>query len=52
MFDICLYLEKIIFKELKDLFLFKFERVSFDTVECEYEADIDPKTLYEDSVPL
>ena len=38
-------------EELKDLSLFKSARVSFDTVEWENEADIDPETLYEDSVP-
>lgn len=45
------YLEKGIFKELEDLSLFKSARVSFDTVEWENEAYIDPKTLHEDSVP-
>ncbi len=44
------YLEKGIFRELKDLSLFKSAGVSFDTVEWENEADIDPETLYEDSV--
>jgi hypothetical protein len=40
------YLEKGIFKKLKI-----YARVSFDTVEWEHKADIDPKTLHEDSVP-
>jgi len=31
--------------------LFKSARVSFDTVEWQNEANIDPGTLYEDSVP-
>ncbi len=44
------YLEKGIFRELKDLSLFKSARVSFDTVEWGNEADIEPETLYEDSV--
>lgn len=51
LFDMNPYLEKGIFRELKDLSLFKSARVSFDTVEWENEADIDPETLYEDSVP-
>jgi len=51
LFDMSPYLEKGIFRELKDLSLFKSARVSFDTVEWENEADIDPETLYEDSVP-
>jgi hypothetical protein len=45
------YIEKGIFRELKDLSLFKSARVSFHTVEWENEADIDHETLYEDSVP-
>lgn len=51
LFDMSPYLENGVFRELKDLSLFKSARVSFDTVEWENEADIDPETLYEDSVP-
>jgi hypothetical protein len=51
LFDMNPYLEKGIFRELKDISLFKSAKVSFDTVEWENEADIDPETLYEDSVP-
>lgn len=51
LFDMSPYLDKGIFREIKDLYLFKSARVSFDTVEWENEADIDPETLYEDSVP-
>ena len=50
-FDMKPYLEKGIFRELKDISLFKSARVNFDTVEWENEADIDPETLYEDSIP-
>ena len=49
-FDMTPYLEKGIFKELKDISMFKSARVSFDTVEWENEADIDPETLYEDGI--
>jgi Protein of unknown function (DUF2442). len=51
LFDMSPYLEKGIFRELKDLSLFKSARISFDTVEWENEADIDTETLYENSVP-
>ena len=51
-FDMMPYLETGIFKELKNETLFKTVRVSFDTVEWANEADIDPETLYKDSVAL
>jgi hypothetical protein len=51
LFDMNPYLEKGIFRALKDISLFKSVRVNFDTVEWENETDIDPETLYEDSVP-
>lgn len=51
LFDMNPYLNKGIFKELKDISLFKSAKVNFDTVEWENEADIDPETLYEDSIP-
>ncbi|MEA4827641.1 MAG: DUF2442 domain-containing protein [Clostridium sp.] len=51
LFDMKPYLDRGIFRELKDMSLFKSARVSFDTIEWENEADIDPETLYEYSVP-
>ena len=51
-FDMKPYLETGIFKELKDEALFKTVRVSFDTVEWANEADIDPETLYKDSIAM
>lgn len=51
LFDMNPYLNKGIFKELKDTSIFKSVKASFDSVEWENEADIDPETLYEDSVP-
>ena len=51
LFDMNPYLNLGIFKDLKDESLFKAVRVSFDTIEWPNEADIDPETLYEGSVP-
>lgn len=48
-FDVKPYLETGIFKQLKDEKIFNTARVSFDTVEWENEADIDPETLYYES---
>jgi hypothetical protein len=49
-FDVKPYLNLGIFKELKNLEMFNTVRVSFDTIEWQNQADIDPETLYEDSV--
>ena len=51
LFDMKPFLEKGIFKELKDETLFKTVKVSFDSIEWLNGADIDPETLYEDSSP-
>lgn len=51
LFDMNPYLNLGIFKDLKDEALFKAVKISFDTIEWPNEADIDPETLYEDSVP-
>ena len=51
-FDMKPYLETGIFKELKDEKIFKTVKVSFDTVEWANKADIDPETLYHESVTL
>jgi hypothetical protein len=48
-FDMKPYLNLGIFKELKDLKLFKSVRKSFDTVEWPNEADLDPEILYNES---
>lgn len=50
LFDMIPYLDKGIFQELKDENLFKAVKVSFDSIEWPNEADIDPETLYEDSI--
>jgi hypothetical protein len=51
-FDMNPYLDKGIFAELRDISKFKSARISFDTVEWENEADIDPEILYKHSVRL
>ncbi|MFK7900986.1 MAG: DUF2442 domain-containing protein [Cyclobacteriaceae bacterium] len=52
MFDMKPYLDKGVFKELKDKRLFNTVRVSFDSIEWENEADFDPEALYELGVPV
>jgi hypothetical protein len=51
-FDMTPYLEIGKSKALKDESVFKKGRVCFDTVEWESGADIDPETLFFDSVAL
>jgi hypothetical protein len=51
-FDLKPYLNIGIFRELKDLTLFKTVRKSFDTIEWENNADIDPEILYKDSIKI
>ena len=51
LFDMKPYSVKGVFKELKDENLFKTVKVSFDSIEWSNGIDIDPETLYEDSVP-
>ena len=49
-FDMKPYLDFGLFKELKDFSLFKTVRTSFDTIEWENEADLDPELLYQKSI--
>lgn len=51
-FDMKPYLELGLFGELKDLKLFNSVKVSFDTIEWENEADMDPEVLYSESIIL
>jgi len=51
-FEVRAYLDKGIFRELKDVSLFQSVCISFDTVEWPNGASICPETLYEDSVPV
>lgn len=48
-FDMNPYLSIGIFRELKDASKFKSVKVSFDTIEWENEADLDPEMLYNES---
>ena len=48
-FDMKPYLDKGIYKELKDENKFKTVRISFDSIEWCNKADIDPEFLYEKS---
>lgn len=50
LFDMNPYLDKGIFQELKNKNIFNAVKVSFDSIEWPNEADIDPETLYEDSI--
>lgn len=52
LFDITPYLEKGIFKKLKDESLFKQAYVAFDTVCWPGNLDISPETLYDRSIEL
>ena len=46
------YLNKGIFNDLRDLSKFNTVRISFDTIEWENEADLDPEFLYKYSVKI
>ena len=51
-FDMNPYLGTGIFKELKDKAIFNTVKVNFDTIEWINEADMDPETLYHESIAL
>jgi Protein of unknown function (DUF2442) len=52
LFDMKPYLDKGIFRELRDIELFKTARVCFSSVAWANEADFDPEALYEGGLPL
>ncbi len=52
LFDMKPYLNKGIFKELRDVELFNTAHVSFNSVSWDNEADFDPEALYEGGLPL
>lgn len=52
LFDVAPYLEKGVFKKLKDPALFKQAYVAFDTVCWPGNLDISPETLYDKSVDI
>ena len=45
------FLDKGIFKELKDIPLFNTVKISFDTIEWANQADLCPEFLYDESKP-
>ena len=51
-FNVEPYLDKGVFRELRQPSMFNSVRVSFDTVEWANGADLCPETLYADGVPL
>ena len=51
-FDMNPFLDKGIFRELKDISKFNSVKVSFDTIEWDNEADIDPEVLYKYSIKI
>ena len=52
LFDMKPYLETGIFQELKDPVNFDSVHLSFDTIEWNNQADIDPEILYKNSEPI
>jgi len=51
-FDMNPYLNLGIFIELKDITNFKRVRISFDTIEWDNGADLDPEVLYSQSIAI
>jgi len=51
-FDMNPFLDKGIFKELRNIAKFNSVRISFDTIQWDNQADLDPETLYLDSVRI
>ena len=51
-FDMNPLLDTGIFRELRDIAKFNTVRISFDTIEWENEADLDPEILYKNSVAI
>ncbi len=49
-FDVKPYLDHGIFSELSDVKIFNSIHVSFDTIEWKNGADLDPETLYNESI--
>lgn len=49
LFDMNPYLKTGIFQELQDINIFNTVRVSFDSIEWDNEADLDPEKLYNES---
>lgn len=52
LFDVSPYLDRGVFRELRDPSIFKTAAVVFDTVEWANGADLCPEVLYEESAPV
>jgi hypothetical protein len=52
LFDMKPYLDKGVFRELKDIAMFKTARVCFSGVAWDNEVDFDPEALYDLGLPL
>ncbi|MBP6407538.1 MAG: DUF2442 domain-containing protein [Fusobacteriaceae bacterium] len=50
-FDVKPYLHLGIFKELKNIEMFNTVKISFDSIEWDNQADLDPEFLYDESKP-
>lgn len=48
-FDVKPYLNRGLFQELQNIDIFNTVKTSFDTVEWDNEADLDPEILYRES---
>jgi hypothetical protein len=51
-FDMKTYLDFGIFRELKDMQMFRTVKTRFDSIEWDNEADFDPEVLYHNSVAI
>ena len=49
-FDMKPYIDKGVFKDLKDEKMFRSVRVSFDSIAWSNQADLDPEVFYKNSV--
>ena len=52
LFDMNPFLNKGVFNELRDVSRFNSVRISFDTIEWDNDADLDPEFLYNYSVKI
>ena len=52
LFDMKPYLDFGVFRELRDVNMFRTVRVCFGSVAWANNADFDPEALYEDGLPL
>ena len=51
-FDMKPYLDRGVFRELKDIVMFRTARICFSSVSWANDADFDPEALYDLGLPL